>query len=205
MTDQLLPPIVRLMERSHAGRASLRAIRWWRAGHDQSRARVLCVGFQKTGTSSFGRAMKQLGFSHYGYDRDLHHSLLRGDVDRCLRFAAHFDSLDDLPWSSPTFVAAYRDRYPASRYVLLERNEQDWLRSYFRYFGCVCTEQEALAGYRDHNRSVLDLLAGERLLRMNVCAGEGFEVLCPFLGIEAPRSPFPWENRGTRPGLKGGG
>jgi len=158
---------------------------------------VLCVGFQKTGTSSFGRAMKQLGFSHFGYDRDLAAAAARNDIGRCLEFASNFDSLDDLPWSTPEFVAAFRIRFPGSRYVFLDRDEQHWLRSYFAYFKTSCTEAEALARVREHRLKILDLLADEpHVLRMNICAGEGYEKLCPFLGIPVPDIPFPWENRG---------
>ena len=40
---------------------------------------------------------------------------------------------------------------------------------------------------------VLEVLADEpNLLRMNVCAGEGYEKLCPFLGIAVPNEVFPW-------------
>jgi hypothetical protein len=40
---------------------------------------------------------------------------------------------------------------------------------------------------------VLEVLADEpNLLRMNVCAGEGYEKLCPFLGIAVPNEAFPW-------------
>jgi hypothetical protein len=36
------------------------------------------------------------------------------------------------------------------------------------------------------------------LLVLNICAGEGWERLCPFLGQDVPGIPFPWANR--RPG-----
>lgn len=191
-TDQLLAPVVRMLERSRAGRAGLRRWRRLRSRRHPHRPRVLCVGFVKTGTSSFGVAMRRLGYSHYGYDRDLEDCRARGDLARCLDWAAHFDSLDDLPWLSPDFVAAFRGRFPGSSYVLLERDEQEWLRSYFGFFGEVCTAAEALRRYRDHRSRVLEILADEpRLLRLNVCAGEGYERLCPFLGVPVPDEPFP--------------
>ena len=35
----------------------------------------------------------------------------------------------------------------------------------------------------------------DRLLVLNVCAGEGWERLCPFLGLPVPDVPFPHEHR----------
>jgi len=200
LTDRLLPPVVRALERSRLGRASLRTYRRWTNPRDPAKPRVLCVGFLKTGTSSFGRAMRRLGFGHYEFDLDLVTALARGEIERCLAFAAHFDSLDDLPWSAPEFVAAYRRRFPGTRYVLLERDERSWMRSYFAYFRPSCTEEEALARLRGHQARMLELLADEPyLLRMDICAGEGYAKLCPFLGVPVPDAPFPWENRGSPP------
>ena len=89
------------------------------------------MGYLKTGTTSFAHAMRRLGFSHYGYDRDL----LRA----------------------------------------LERQEDQWLR--------------------DHNTTILELLADEpHLLRMNICAGDGYQKICSFLGLQDPGRPFPWAN-----------
>lgn len=198
VTDRLLTPVVRMLERSRAGRAGLR---WWRRPRSRrhpQRPRVLCVGYLKTGTSSFGAAMRRLGYRHYGYDRDLEACRAGGDLDRCLEWAANFDSLDDLPWLSPDFVAAFRTRFPVSRYVLLEREENDWLRSYLGFFGEVCPPDEALQRYRGHRARVIEILADEpHVLRLNVCAGEGYERLCPFLGVPVPNEPFPW-NRPRR-------
>jgi hypothetical protein len=193
VTDALLPPVVRWLERSRAGRAALRRWRRLRGGRHAHMPRVLCVGYVKTGTSSFGAAMRRLGFSHYGYDVDLEACRERGDLSRCLEWAAHFDSLDDLPWLSPDFIAAYRERFPGSYYVVLVRDEQDWLRSYLGFYGRVCPPEEAIRRYRDHCDRVLEILASEpHVLRLDVCAGEGYERLCPFLGMPVPDEPFPW-------------
>lgn len=200
VADRLLPPVVRLFERSRPGRACLRAYRQWANPRDPRKPRVLCVGFQKTGTTSFARALRQLGFSHFGYDPDLHRALRNGNIERCLAFAGNFDSLDDLPWSEPAFVAAFQKRFPDARYVLLEREESQWLRSYFAFFKPDCSEAEALRRLRSHNARILELLSDEpHVLRMNVCGGEGYEKLCPFLGLPIPATPFPWENRTGRP------
>jgi hypothetical protein len=192
-TDWVLSPAVRALERSRSGRMALRHWRRFTRPFDPNKPRVLCVGYVKTGTSSFGLAMRQLGFSHFGYDRDLDDQLQHGHVDRCLRWAASFNALDDLPWSTPAFIAAFRKRYPGAYYVELDRDENQWLASYFNFFGPVCSSREALSRLRTHQQRVRDILKDEpHVLRMNVCAGEGYEKLCPFLGLPVLDQKFPW-------------
>ncbi|HEX8335676.1 MAG TPA: sulfotransferase [Pyrinomonadaceae bacterium] len=41
-------------------------------------------------------------------------------------------------------------------------------------------------------------MPARRLLVMDITAGDGWEVLCPFLGVEIPDRPFPHENRTRR-------
>lgn len=199
VSEWLLRPIVQALEKDQAGRATLRQFRLWRSRRNPSIPRVLCVGYRKTGTTSFGQAMRKLGFSHYGYDPDLHQALLDGDLNRCLDVAERFDSLDDLPWSEPLFVEAFRQRFPGSRYVLLDRDESEWLVSYQRYFKSSANTSQALSRLRLHNTRMLNILGNEpHLLRMNICSGDGYEKLCPFLGIDYPDIPFPRENASKR-------
>lgn len=191
--DSILTPVVQTLERSRTGRTALRSWRRFRADLDPMKPRVLCVGYVKTGTSSFGKAMRHLGFSHYGYDPDMKKALEQGDVQTCLRWATSFNSLDDRPWSDPVFIDHYRMHFPGSYYVLLERDETQWLSSFFNFYGSICTKEQALQRLRDHQTEVLNILHSEpHILKMNICAGDGYEMLCPFLGLPIPETPFPW-------------
>lgn len=193
LSDSILEPMIRSLERSRPGRIALRTVRRWRSHVDPSHPRVLCVGYVKTGTTSFGQAMRQLGYSHYGYDPDLERCRKRGDLQTCLRWASHFNSLDDLPWSDPKFIEAYRQEFPNSYYVLLVRQEDEWLTSYFRFFGKHCSQDQALEKLRGHQGQTRRILRNEpHVLEMNICAGDGYEKLCPFLGLPIPAAPFPW-------------
>lgn len=198
-SEPVLRPIIQALEKDQIGRMVLRRVRLWRSHRDTRNPRVLCVGYRKTGTTSFGKAMRQLGYSHYGYDQDLHQALMRGDLRRCLDLAEHFDSLDDLPWSEPLFIDGFRKRFPGSYYVLLEREEAAWVSSHQQYFGEKTSAEEALRAFRTHNATILNLLCDEpNLLRMNICAGEGYEKLCQFLMISDPGLPFPQANAGAK-------
>jgi hypothetical protein len=48
--------------------------------------------------------------------------------------------------------------------------------------------------FRDWNESVRLSVPQERLLVINVCQGEGWEKLCPFVGKPIPDVPFPHSN-----------
>jgi len=45
--------------------------------------------------------------------------------------------------------------------------------------------------FADHNNLVIATIPADRLLIMDVCAGDGWEKLCPFLSVPIPNTPFP--------------
>ena len=53
--------------------------------------------------------------------------------------------------------------------------------------------------YLDHNEGVLREVPAERLLVMDLTAGDSWEKLCGFLGLPVPDAPFPHEHRSTQP------
>jgi hypothetical protein len=48
--------------------------------------------------------------------------------------------------------------------------------------------------FREHNERVRADVPASRLLVMDVTAGEGWDRLCPFLGVPVPATPFPHAN-----------
>ncbi len=208
----LLPPRLagfgeRMLEKTRSGRALLRNVKQVRSRPNPDRPKVLCIGYLKTGTTSFGAAMRCLGYSHYGYDVDLYNALVqKGQIERCLSVAERFDSFDDLPWSHPTLARAFSHRFPDAKYVLLERDEEEWYVSYLahlqRYYGhrpiartLPAGKTELIQRYRDHNQQVLVAIGDTgNLLKMNICVGDGYGKLCPFLGVPVPSVRFPMKN-----------
>jgi hypothetical protein len=116
-------------------------------------------------------------------------------------------------------VARYfNDRFPVDRVVRgrvharavrfldrsLDRERQYWtpeqsrfriqLRNYV-YGSAQAQEYLYKKKYREHNERVLRTVPPERLLVMNVTAGDGWANLCPFLGLPIPAIPFPHENK----------
>lgn len=177
--------------------------------------RVFGVGLSRTGTTSLHRALQILGFRarHYPSLRMLPGRLwiAEGELRR-------HDALTDLP--AARFFRQLDARFPGSRFVLTVRDEEAWLASCERYppfgpgfrpkrrlramrravYGTERFDRERfrdawrahLAAVREHFRG-----RGDDLLEMDVTAGEGWETLCPFLGLAVPDAPFPHENPGA--------
>lgn len=162
--------------------------------------KVFGIGLSRTGTSSLTRALGMLGLRarHYFFD---------------------LDSIDELDAATDTPIArAYKlldRRYPGSRFVLTVRDEAEWLRSCAEFFAErpePDSEEEALAldlygcvgfdadlfrtAYARHQDDVMAYFSDrpDDLLIIDICAGEGFEQLCPFLGLPVPSKPFPHYN-----------
>ncbi len=176
-----------------------------------NRPRVFCVGWHKTGTSTLGLALIELGYSVLGCRLDMIHPLRRGDISEVIDLAGQFDALQDVPWA-----ALYRDldeRFPGSRFILTERDDQSWLKSARRHFAdthvplhewlygegrLIGNEERYLERYLRHNWEVRDYFRDrpEDLLVMNLAAGDGWNSLCEFLGHPVPSRDFPHANKG---------
>lgn len=59
------------------------------------------------------------------------------------------------------------------------------------YGSPVATEFLYKKKYLEHNQRVIAATPPERLLVMDIAAGEGWEKLCPFLNAPIPNRPFP--------------
>jgi hypothetical protein len=132
-------------------------------------------------------------------------------------------STDEPPHDAGTDVsvaACYREldeAFPGSKFVLTVRDAEDWLRSIVRHFAKLPKwsgegdwktirervyssawpdPEQFLAGYRAHLVGVASHFRdrGDDLLVLNVTAGEGWQRLCPFLGVEIPDMEFPSTN-----------
>ena len=159
--------------------------------------KVFCVGWLKTGTTSFGHAMRRLGFKHCGWDPVVWEWYQNGEKDRVLKHAEFFESFDDLPWNKHRFLKRLDGTFPNSKYVLLERDPNDWLASLqsFRHrTGKTDVDPEnAIEHYAKRNRLIKDYFKKRPgdLLIMEVCEGDGYEKLCPFLNVPTPDESFP--------------
>jgi len=177
------------------------------------RPRVFCIGWHKTGTSSLGHALVALGYNVLGCRLDMVHPLERGDLRAVMNLAAAYDALQDVPWA-----ALFREldqRFPGSRFILTERDDDAWLRSAIRHFGSTDiplhrylygagvmqgNEEIYLERYRRHNEEVKAYFSNRQsdILLLDLSSGDGWIELCRFLGEDVPRKPFPHANKGPQ-------
>ena len=178
------------------------------------RPRVFGIGLNRTGTTSLDAALWHLGWT----------STHNPPAERMAHADFGLFSTDDEPFNAGTDVsvaACYREldeAFPGSKFVLTVRDAEDWLRSIVNHFAKLPkwsgegdwktirervyasawpTPEQFLAGYRAHLVGVANHFRNrpDDLLVMNLTAGDGWDKLCPFLGVPIPDMEFPNTNR----------
>jgi hypothetical protein len=179
----------------------------WSAGR-----KLFGLGLSKTGTSSLCEALRILGYKalHNPTDDESMLALLSGNL--CCRtirdsdavcdimFTRHFRELDRI-YANSLFILTERDRegwhascmrHWAGRSVSLARLWNEELIDFQVYGTAIYHRSMFEDAYNQHYRMVTEYFFGsERLLRLNICGGDGWDELCAFLGVPIPASPFP--------------
>lgn len=172
-----------------------------------AKRKIFGVGLSRTGTVSLTTALKQLGYraKHYPH------------LFQVVELAKQVDALTDTP------VIVYMETldrlFPNAQFILTIRDEDEWIDSCRRHYAKKPVERimawklwnrRAVYGVEGFNESHFRRVQAQhearvrayfqgradKLLMLNICAGEGYEILCPFLGQPVIDEPFPHENRG---------
>lgn len=175
-----------------------------RAQQDQVRYKVWDIGLPRTGTKTFCKAIKLLGYKRVKHN-------------------PRFEHLVDLDAASDAGCVIYYKyldyKYPNSKFVLCTRDLETWLASaefiYTKYpstnvdiailrrmlmYESVTFDREKfVVAYHRYHEDVRRYFKDRPndLLEMNITEGDGWEKLCPFLEIPVPEVPFPHLNRRT--------
>ncbi len=181
-----------------------------------TRAKVFCIGFNKTGTISLHNALTSLGYRslHWGgppVREKIEQALAEGRplVDDL----GDYDAYSDILVLSTNF-ATLDEQYPGSKFILTTRDVESWLKSRREHVARNVARRAAgeyeghflhvdePAWRREwvtHHAKVRDYFAHRPadLLVMDIIGGDGYEVLCPFLGHETRSDPFPWQHQGA--------
>lgn len=169
------------------------------------------IGLHKTGTSSVDHALSMFdipcvqGFDTFKQDIS-HESNKAGIIERVEDGKAY----RGFPYSNyPEFL---RDQYPDAKFIWTIRDPDPWYASVAKNWGksyipqhnfyyetekpAVDAETEYLAGYIRHTNDMVQAFkhCPDRVLLMDVTAGDGWEKLCPFIGVDIPDEPFPHKN-----------
>ena len=176
--------------------------------------KIFGIGLSKTGTTSLAQALIALGYrtkDNPGLSR-----FAKGDLSSIdARLLEDHDALTDTP--IPSFYRELDAKYPNAKFILTIRDKSGWLISckkqftqrladkqneahnqlFLDLYECtVFDEAKFAAGYDRFVSAVLEHFRQrpDKLLVMNVAAGDGWEKLCPFLGKPIPDVPFPKAN-----------
>ncbi len=167
------------------------------------KTKVFGIGLSRTGTSSLTFALRMLGFTAGHFPDDP------------IQLANEYDALTDI-----TVARDYKklDKlFPGSKFVLTIRDMDSWLKSVKSHFlrnpaetreKWVLDVRKAIYdtekydqnlmknAYLRHLEDVKNYFKDRKndLLIMNICEGEGWEILCPFLSLEIPSEEFPRVN-----------
>ena len=183
--------------------------------------KVFGIGLSRTGTKSLTMALNNIGNNviHYPNDQKTLKELIAGNYNfSCLQ---NFDGITDI--TIAPFYAQLDKLFPDSKFILTLRDRKAWLKSLedsWRnkpliddssnhliqlrivlrmavYGTCVFNEERLSYVYDLHYKNVLDYFKDrpESLLVINICDGEGWEKLCPFLGYPITDEPFPSINQ----------
>jgi hypothetical protein len=176
------------------------------------KTKVFCVGFHKTGTKSLAVALRALGYRVIGAsgvnDPDIGHNVLPMAYD----LVEKYDAFQDNPW--PIIYKELDAKYPGSKFILMIRNPESWIKSQVRHFGRKETpmrkwiygvgcpkgnENIYIKRFQDHNKEVRNYFQNrpQDLLVMDLANGDGWDKLCPFLGVEIPNTAFPHANKAS--------
>ena len=189
---------------------------------------IFGIGLSKTGTSSLHAAFQMLGLKsiHYPPLNQIRNQELVFDWPWWM---AHYDAASDLPaarffrelnesFPRARFIYTHRNidqwlescrkhfnrkRAEKAREMAAQGNQafrRGLLLNENIYGTSIYNEEQFRRAYRRHEARVLQYFRGsDRFLTLDVCAGDHWDVLCPFLGRTIPDQRFPWSKRAGNP------
>jgi len=167
--------------------------------------KIFGIGLSRSGAMTLNKALEALGYR----------SLFVLDYEQLECNLTEYDAFTHTP-----LAAIYKEldgRFPHSKFILNIREREGWLRSVERQWETIDTndlsefsrqirlrvygidhfDRNALGrAYDQHVDNVSQHFKDrdQSLLLFDICGGEGFEKLCPFLGKPIPTQPFPHHN-----------
>lgn len=178
-----------------------------------TKPKIFCIGLNKTATISLHQALETLGFRSLHWGGPETGAVIRAAAADKRPLVSDFDDYDafsDLAVLSKQFKLLDR-QYPGSKFILTTRPIDGWIES--RRAHVLRNQQRAETGeytgnflvvdvdawrkeFVAHHRAVEEYFAGrDDLLVLRITEGDGWEKLCPFLGVAVPDEPFPWRHR----------
>lgn len=187
----------------------------FQTGNNKTGTRSLALALKKLGITTIH------GFSAQGGSPKLSKTYIWDNKMKGLPVLTgleNYRAFTDYPFLEAKMLKVYEKQYTNSLFIKLTRDPQDWFWSIYYHI-----ERAKLEGREDLWSQFKDLkefldnkdkhikkffnreekveaffnkIEQDRYLIMNICKGDGWELLCPFLEIDIPNIKFPWEGKG---------
>jgi hypothetical protein len=99
--------------------------------------KIFGVGYIKTGTTTLGVALKQLGYNHCGGGWRVGNKMvdpyISGERQPMIDLINKHDSFEDYPFCAPGMPAWLDKQFPNSKFILTEREPESWFKSLSNY------------------------------------------------------------------------
>lgn len=166
-------------------------------------SKVFCIGYNKTGTTSLGKALQLLGYRHSSYNRKVWREYYKKNkIVKILEYTARFDSFDDLPWLKEDMIPILDKVFPNSKFIFLTRDDESWKKSFYNWTflakGYYPDMENSFEEYKNHQRFVMKYFEGRpdhQFLVLNIQDEKGFKKLADFLGKQVDEERFPHYNK----------
>lgn len=183
--------------------------------------KIFCIGLNKTGTVSLHWAFKILGLKsmHHCVDNNIKEKILNNYKiqNYILKGLEDYDTY--LDWDTSFYTVPifkeFDKQCKGSKFILNTRDMNDWLNSREQH---VLRNQKLKAEnpkadvdwleidrddwkleYETHYSEAFRYFKGRTdFISMDVCAGDGWEILCDFLKLPVPNVEFPKLNGGFK-------
>ncbi len=179
--------------------------------------KVICLGWQKTGTSTLIRALRTMGYkSNKCVTYQTHLAYGRVNLNHVLEFVALNDSVSDFPF--PLLYREIDEHFSGCRFILTTRDPCEWQESFEKHAHRLTNgkidetiygfnpksvadnthlAQQACDRFMAHNQEIIRYFEGRQgdLLVWDLTANAEWGPLCDFLNEPQPEEPFPWTNK----------
>jgi hypothetical protein len=171
---------------------------------------IFNIGFNKSGSTSLCSALNYLGIPtlHYFYNNTTLEKITARNIKLKRKL---FHSLDNnylgfSDFSGEDYYKILFQQYPNSKFILTTRNIDDWLKSLINHklnnrqinqFKIKKQTKILSKRYEEKSTEIRNFFSSnkDQFLEMKICEGDGWESLCPFLGLTIPNIPFPHKNK----------
>ena len=98
--------------------------------------KIFCIGFNKTGTTTIELVLRHYGFNLPDQEEQeirLTQASFATDYTELCNFVRNYDAFQDLPFSQGEIYVVADALFPCSKFILTERNPEEWFRSLCAY------------------------------------------------------------------------